>query len=62
MDKYRYIKASVVRKLVKSHGKRVSKAYLEALDRHILAKVVAGISVHNGGKKTLDSAVAAYTL
>jgi hypothetical protein len=62
MDKYRYIKASLVRKVVKEHGKRVSKGYLTALDRHVYEKILKAVAVHNGGKKTLDTAVASYTL
>jgi hypothetical protein len=55
-----YIKPSTVRKFIKSHGKRTSKEFLEALDRYIEKKLLTGVAEHNGGKKTLDAAVAAY--
>lgn len=55
-----YIKPSTVRKFVKSHGKRTSKAFLEALDRYIEKKLLTAVTQHNGSKKTLDEAVAAF--
>ena len=60
--KYKYLNAAAVRKLVKSHGKRTSDDYLAALDRYVQYKVEQAIELHNGGKKTIDSGVAAYTL
>lgn len=56
------IKASSVRKLAKQNGKRVSAEFLAALDRYIEQKVVLACAEHNGGKKTLDSGLAAYFL
>lgn len=56
------IKASAIRKIAKQHGKRVSKDFLEALDRYIEKKVALACSEHNGGKKTLDSGLAAFFL
>lgn len=55
-----YIKPSTIRKFIKSHGKRTSKEFLEALDRYLEAKLLVAIKEHNGGKKTLDSALAGY--
>ena len=60
--KLKYIKASAVREQAKRQGKRVSKDYLEALDRNIGKKVEQSLMEHNGGKKTLDLAVAGYVL
>jgi histone H3/H4 len=57
------IKASAVKKLAKSQGgKRVSKDFLEALDRYVCVKILSACSEHNGGKKTLDSGLAHYIL
>jgi len=55
-----YIKPSSVKKYIKSHGKRTSKEFLEALDRYLEAKLLTAVREHNGGKKTLDSALAGY--
>jgi hypothetical protein len=55
-----YIKQSAVKKFVKSHDKRTSKEFLEALDRYIENKLLMAIREHNGGKKTLDTALAGY--
>lgn len=60
--KTHYIKAAAVKKLVKSHGKRTAAEYLASLDRFVMAKVEECCKQHNGGKKTLDSALAAYML
>ena len=57
-----YIKPSAIRKLVKSHGKRTATEFLLALDRFVEAKVEASCKEHNGGKKTLDSALAHYMM
>lgn len=58
--KLKYIKASAVREEAKRQGKRVSKEYLEALDRYVGKKVGQSLKEHNGGKKTLSLAVAGY--
>lgn len=60
--KTKYITVSNVKKFCKSHGKRVSKDFLEALDRHLEKKLLQAMAEHNGGKVTLDSAVAGYIL
>lgn len=60
--KYKYLNAAAVRKLIKTHGKRTSDDYLAALDRYIEYKVKQAVELHNGGKKTMDGGVAAYTL
>lgn len=57
-----YIRPSIVRRLVKSNGKRVSKAFLYALDAFIERKVIAACNEHNGGRKTLDASIAAYCI
>ena len=57
-----YIKASVVKKLAQANGKRAGKGFLEALDRLVERKVLQALAEHNGGKKTLDEAIAGYIL
>lgn len=56
------VKASALRRLAKQNGRRVSKEFLAALDRYIEQKVILACAEHNGGKKTLDAALAAYFL
>ncbi len=57
-----YLKPAAVKRLIKTHGKRTSKEFLEALDRYVEAKLHTAAGEHNGGKKTVDAAVAAYVL
>jgi hypothetical protein len=57
-----YIRPSIVRRLVKANGKRLSQAFLYALDSYIERKVIAACNEHNGGRKTLDASVAAYVI
>lgn len=54
----KYFKGSVVRKLIKEHGRRVSPEFLQLLDRHIELTVKKACETHNGTKKTLDASVA----
>ena len=61
-NKTHYIKSSSIRKLAKQNGKRVSKEFLASLDRYIEKKVNEACAEHNGGRKTLDSALAGYYL
>lgn len=60
--KLKNIKASAIRAIAKRHGKRVSKEFLQALDTYIETKVNLASLEHNGGRKTIDSALAAYFL
>lgn len=53
-----YIKASLIKKLAKSHGKRVSKQFLIALDGYVEKKILLACETHNGGKVTLDEGIA----
>ena len=53
-----YIKASLIKKLAKSHGKRVSKDFLLALDGYVEKKILLACETHNGGKVTLDGGIA----
>jgi hypothetical protein len=57
-----YIKAKNIRDKAKGFNKRVSKDFLEALDRYVHDKLLDCLEEHNGGKKTLDSALASYML
>lgn len=54
-----FIKPSVVKKYVKSKGKRTAKSFLSALDAFIQRKLDQCIDQHNGNKKTLDAELAA---
>jgi hypothetical protein len=60
--KTNYIKTATVRRFLKANGRRVSSEFLLFLDRHIETKLLLASKEHNGGKKTLDTAVAAYIL
>ena len=62
LNKTHYIKSAAVRKLIKSHGKRTSAEFLTQLDRWLEAKIEDACKEHNGGKKTLDAALASYML
>lgn len=57
-----YLRPSLVRRLAKANGKRVSKNFLYALDSFIERKILAACDEHNGGRKTLDAAVCAYVI
>ena len=57
-----YLKPAAVKKLIKGHGKRTSKEFLEALDRYVERAVLRATEEHNGGKKTVDASVAAFVL
>ena len=57
-----YIKAKTIRERASGHNKRVSKDFLEAFDRYVSEKLLDCLEEHNGGKKTLDAALASYML
>ena len=52
------IKASEVKKAVKVGEKRCSKEFIAAFEEHVKAALNKCIQENNGGKKTLDAAVA----
>jgi hypothetical protein len=56
----KYVKASGIKRLARICGKRTSKAFIDAIDRHVYNCVMRGVSVHNGGRKTLDSRIALH--
>ena len=56
----KYVKASGIKRLARISGKRTSKAFIDAVDRHVYNCVMRGVSVHNGGRKTLDSRIAMH--
>lgn len=60
MNRKPLIKASIVKHIAKHHGKRVGKDFLAALDNLVRRKIEESCNTHNGGKKTLDTAVATY--
>lgn len=53
-----FVVRSKVVALARAEGRRVGADFLLALDEFIRRKLRAACSVHNGGKKTLDVAVA----
>lgn len=57
-----YIKAKNIRDKAKGFNKRVSKEFLESLDRYVHDKLLDCLEEHNGGKKTLDGSLAHYML
>lgn len=61
-NKATYIKTSAVKKFAKTHGKRVSSEFILALDRWVENKVLLAAKEHNGGKKTIDAALAGFVL
>ena len=56
----KYVKAANIRALAKTYGKRTSKHFIETIDRHVANCIKRGVTVHNGGRKTLDKHVAMY--
>lgn len=61
--KLKYINTAGVKKFCKQeYGKRVSKDFLAQLDYYIQNKLRTACLEHNGGKKTLDNALAGYVL
>ena len=60
--KPQYIRTAAIKRIAKAHGKRVGKDFLSALDAYLHRKVEDACREHNGGRKTLDSALAAYYL
>jgi hypothetical protein len=57
-----YLVEARVRRRAKEAGKRVSKEFLVYFERFIERKLEEAIQTPNGGKKTLDMAVAGYVL
>lgn len=58
--KYRFIQASKVRALAKAHGRRTSEEFLEVLDRFVGEHLHTCCRTHNGGRKTIDQAIASW--
>lgn len=60
--KFSYIKTAPLKKLaLESHKKRLSTEFLKALDDMVKQKIDEACSIHNGGRKTVDITIAAYT-
>ena len=49
-----------VKAFCKAHGRRVGKDFLEELEIFVQRKLDKACKAHNGGKVTLDQAVANY--
>ena len=61
VSKFKYIKASAVRALIKAEsGKRVSANFLYILDGYVGRQVTKAANTHNGGIKTVNYEVAGY--
>jgi len=58
----KYLNKKQIKLLAKEHNKRVGKAFLEELNRHVEHKVIKACETWNGSKKTLDQAVASIVL
>lgn len=52
-----YINATAIRKALKEKGRRCSPAALSWFDHLIQDRIDAVVRLHNGGKKTIDSAL-----
>ena len=57
-----YLVVSKVKSRAKDAGKRAGKDFLMRLDAFIDRKLEEALNTHNGGKRTLDGAVADYVL
>lgn len=57
----RYLVVSNVKKLAKQNQRRVGKDFLSTLDAQIEEWIVRACQIHNGGKRTLDASLAAYS-
>lgn len=54
-----FIRVSAVKAAAKKSGRRTSKEFIQALDRHVDLLISRAAEQHNGGKKTLDAATLA---
>lgn len=60
--KLQYIRPAAIKRLAKQQGKRVGADFLLALDGYIERKIESAAAEHNGGRKTIDAALAGYFL
>jgi len=56
----RFLNVKAIKTYVKAGGKRTGKSFINRLDDHVLVLLQRAIKEHNGGKKTLDTEIAAY--
>ncbi len=56
------IKESVIKKMVKEKDRRIAKEALQAIDARLVKLIEKMIGTHNGGKKTIDTAVVTLTM
>lgn len=54
------LRSSAVKAFCRQRDRRVSAGFMASLDYMLRRKLALACAVHNGGKKTLDPAVAAY--
>jgi ribosomal protein S17E len=55
-----YINIKACKELIKSLDRRAGKEFLDVLNKDVERNIHNACEVHNGGKKTLDAAVAGY--
>lgn len=54
------LKTKLVKQIIKDGGRRVSPAFIEALEEHVKYLILTAVGTHNGNKQTLDESVAAF--
>jgi hypothetical protein len=62
MARYRYVRSSGVRALVKDQNKRCGADFLNVIDKFVYEKVLACCRQFNGHRVTLDGTVAKLVL
>ena len=58
--KFDYVNQPKIRRDAHAMGKRVGQDFLAVLDEKIRRFVRVSCGIHNGGKKTLDAAIARH--
>ena len=54
------IRVAHVKAMARAAGRRVGADFIDQLERHVVGRIEAALAQHNGGKKTLDQAVAVW--
>ena len=58
----KYLNTKQIKTLAKEYDRRVGKAFLEELNRHVEQKIISACKTWNGRKKTLDATIARVVL
>lgn len=53
-----FVRQSEIKAAAKAAGKKVGKEFLQTVEDAVANKINQAIAEHNGGRKTLDAAVA----